>query len=107
LACSFLLGVDIAQSIRKQPIVARRCCRFACVSAPGAIQSVVVAMIADDINKRCGDTVNISDSPNDHVHFHVYFVDGLFEEVTGDHWTSLKRVFVVVCKGCELDLRMH
>ncbi|MFZ4626137.1 MAG: hypothetical protein ACOYNF_18120 [Rhodoferax sp.] len=64
-------------------------------------------MIADDINKRCGDTVNISDSPNDRVHFHVYFVDGLFEEVTGDHWTSLKRVFVVVCKGCELDLRMH
>ena len=32
-------------------------------------------------------------SLNGHVHFHVCVVDGVFEEVVGDHWTFQKRVF--------------
>lgn len=46
-------------------------------------------------------------SLNGHVHFHVCVVDGLFEAVVGGHWTSVKRVFMVVCKRCVADRQLE
>ncbi len=37
---------------------------------------------------------------NEHAHFHVCAVDGIFEEMVGYLWTSRKRVFVSVRKRC-------
>jgi len=45
-------------------------------------------------------------SLNRHVHFHVCVVDGLFEVVAGDHWTSRKRA-LTNGRYRVLDLRRH
>jgi hypothetical protein len=39
-------------------------------------------------------------SLNGHVHFHVRVVDGVFEEVALDHWTTRKRVVMAVRLRC-------
>jgi hypothetical protein len=39
-------------------------------------------------------------SLNGHVHFHVRVVDGVFEEVALDHWTTRKRVVMAIRLRC-------
>ncbi len=40
---------------------------------------------------------------NEHAHFHVCAVDGIFEEMVGYLWTSRKRVFVADSLRCRPD----
>lgn len=42
---------------------------------------------------------------NEHAYFPVCVVDGIFEEVPVGHWTSRKRVFVVVGFRCIAEIR--